>query len=234
MLQADGVLVARTLSKQDPENRQVAHRCGRGLQLRRGRAQPVRQDDGPRARGLEADSRRPAHGCAHIGRGLARSASGCVPPVRSAHALQKPPTWHMVFGCEARVACRRRGAPQPLPHDGVRSPGAVGPAWPARMTAGRRVSSIVRHRPPAPRSSLGPTSRASCLSSLDQTKSFYPTLDACSEWHGTCSDVRNQRLHPWVLWRRMLSRSDTCCSLVSTVCVRRSPHGSDQDRHTTR
>jgi len=34
-----------------------------------------------------------------------------------------------------RVACRRRGAPEPPPHDGVRSPGAVGPARPARVPA---------------------------------------------------------------------------------------------------
>jgi len=65
------------------------------------------------------------------------------------HTLgKKTPTWHTVCGRDTRVrasargrwsprvACWRRGAPKPLRHDGVRWPGAVGPAWPARMTAG--------------------------------------------------------------------------------------------------
>ena len=31
---------------------------------------------------------------------------------------------------------------------------------------------------------------------------FAHPLDACSAWHRTCPHVRDQRLHPWVLWGR--------------------------------
>src|SRR5882724_3489987 len=52
--------------------------------------------------------------------------------------------------------------------------------------------------------------------SVDEIRG-YTTLDDCAEWHGTCSHVRDQRLHPSVLWRRTISRSDAFSSVPRSM-----------------
>jgi hypothetical protein len=166
----------------------------------------------------------------------------CATRMVSTLYAKRTPQWHTVFGRATRQGI---GALSLVPMCGLRAPrrpSAVAArrcalAWsPGAGPHDGRLTRVeyFRHRPPAPRPSLCPTRRASRLSSIDHVGSFDHTLDEGSAWHGTCPHIRDQRLHPSVLWRRTLSREDTCSSVVSTVCVRGSPHGSGQDRHTTR